>query len=154
MPVTFEGYGNLLNCNEEVIVCPIDTASTMCSGISLCLRNEVMGLYTFYKSLQEMGDLYVGTVHIYNCPNSDRKIVLFPIRHGIDKPLSLEDISLSLDNLVSKIQGTSIESLAISSEEMTDEHIDYFNDLKPLFMSKLSVLDAEISIYNRETTGF
>lgn len=113
--IIYDGPGDLFSTRVETIVCSINTIGAMGKGIALRFKNEVPGLYDYYRSIyKDVPPDYPSKnrLEIFAC-DFRRKVLLFPTKTTWREPSKLDLIEENLIKLAAEYEQMGIHSLAL-----------------------------------------
>lgn len=150
MPIVYHGFGNILTTKAQTITCPVNTVGVMGAGLARAMRNRIQGLYSFYKSACESGELEIGNCVIYPIPSSEQKVLLFPSKSHWKEDSVLENIEESLRYLSEVYKTLGITELAMIPVGCGLGQLDYTTEVKPLLYRYLDTMEIPVYILHRE----
>lgn len=150
MAIVYEGYGNVLNHKAQTITCPVNTVGVMGAGLALFMRNRILGLFENYKELCFNGEMVVGTLKVYEVPNKDQQVLLFPTKEHWKDSSKVEYIETGLQYLVDNYKKLNIKELAIVPLGCGLGNLDYNKVVRPLFIKYLEPLDIDVYLLHRD----
>lgn len=144
--IVFEGAGDLLACDCQTIVCPVNTAGAMGAGLALAMRNRYAGLYSAYQKVCFNSVLSPTRLFMYPV-SEERKILCLPTKRHWKHPSNKRIIELSLSTLARDWQKLGITSLGIPPIGCGLGKLDYQRDVCGLIHDYLGPLELEVSIF-------
>lgn len=108
-------YGDILKCDAEAVVNPVNCVGVMGRGLTLQFRTAFPGNYDEYRKVCARGQLKPGMmlIHDLNRLTWPRYVVNFPTKRHWKEPSSIEDIESGLCTLVTEIRNRGIGSVAV-----------------------------------------
>lgn len=107
--------GDLFQCRMQTIVCSINTVGAMGKGIALRFKDEVPGLYEFYRARyrdKEPDFPSINRLEVYSV-DAHRKVLLFPTKDHFKYPSKVWMIEQNLHQLAQRYQELGITSLGL-----------------------------------------
>lgn len=150
MAIVYEGYGNVLNHPAQTITCPVNVVGAMGAGLALAMRNRIRGLNQHYKFLCEEGLIGIGKCAIFEIPDQEKQVLLFPTKAHWKDPSELEYIEEGLKDLAKRIDELKIDQLAIPAIGCGYGKLDYLKDVRPLIFKYLDPIDTDVYLLLRE----
>lgn len=145
--IIYEGEGSLFDTKLQTITAPVNTVGVMGNGLALAMKQKVRGLFDFYKGLCDREELEVGKPVVYDVPNSNHKILLFPTKEHWRNPTKKEYVISGLDYLVEHHKELGITEIGLPPLGCGYGGLDYIKFLRPLLYEKLQDIDLPVHIY-------
>lgn len=113
--IIYEGPGDLFQCRMQTIVCSINTVGAMGKGIALEFKNNVPGLYEYYRGIYRDKEPHYPSVNRLEVFAVDvrRKVLLFPTKDHFKYPSKLWMIEQNLRQLAERYEELGITSLGM-----------------------------------------
>lgn len=138
---------NLLRSDAEALVNTVNTVGIMGKGVALQFKEYFPLNYKLYKKACEAGEVKLGKMFVTETGQltGPRYIINFPTKADWRSYSKLSNIAEGLDDLVRIIQEKQIKSIAVPPLGCGNGGLDW-KEVKPLIVSKLSVLEPYVQI--------
>lgn len=143
MPIVSVEKGNIMHSQRQTLVCTINTVGAMGAGVAKAMRNEVPGLWKFYRKLYEGNALRVNRMFVYKW--GERQILLFPTKKDWRNDSQEGWIENNLSRLAVKWEDMGITSMAIPPLGCGNGNLD-FGRVEPMMRLFLDGLPFETDI--------
>lgn len=148
--ITYEGPGDLFTCRMQTIVCSINTIGAMGKGIALRFRDEVPGLYQFYRQIyNDVPPEYpsVNRLEVFAL-TPRKKVLLFPTKDHWRFPSKLWMIQQNLAQLAECYEELCIDSLGLPliGCGIKTGQLSWENQVRPLVYQYLDPLPIPVKI--------
>lgn len=138
---------NIFDSPRPVITCPVNTVGVMGAGLARVMRDNVPGLYRYYRHACESGDLKVGKCLVFTPQGTPHRILLFPTKQHWRQPSETLWIELGLEYLAEHLASLEITELAVPPLGCGLGMLDYPRDVRPLLHRHLgSIEDLEVDV--------
>lgn len=97
---TMAESGSLLDSQVELLINPVNLRGVMGRGLALEFSRRNPGMLGSYQRACRSGDLRVGTVYAWLCPNGWQRVVNIPTKVDWRQPSTLEIIDAGLSAFV------------------------------------------------------
>lgn len=116
--ITWEGYGNILEDKDSVILCPINSFGAMGKGLAVTMRRAFPGLFELYRDRYHpdwspIKDDYARATFLDVVDINGTKILLFCTKVDWHDPSPLELVEGNLRRLAERWKELGIHQLAM-----------------------------------------
>lgn len=141
--------GDIFRAPVEALVNPVNTVGVAGKGLALQFRERFPDWYRAYREACLRGEVRVGRIHVFPLtpPKGKLRFILsFPTKEDWRKPSRLEYIEAGLEDLVRRVEGLGIASLAVPALGAGLGGLAW-EEVKPLLAKALHPLQAEVWVY-------
>ena len=107
-----DATGNMFGYNVGAYVNPVNTVGVMGSGLALVFARKYPKMAENYKRACDVGELEIGTVHVWTAPTA-RRIVNLPTKRHWKDPSTLEYVTSGVNALAEALGRMEVRSVAI-----------------------------------------
>lgn len=117
--IAWEGYGNILDDNTSVLLCPINALGAMGKGLALTMRRAYPGLFEQYRDRYHpdwspVKDDYARATFLDVVKSGETKILLFCTKVDWHDPSPLDLVDGNLRRLAKHWEELGIDQLAMT----------------------------------------
>lgn len=137
------GTGNILEAATDALVNTVNCEGVMGKGLALQFKQAWPAMYEAYRADAKAGRVVPGTLHVWQTGllTPPRFILNFPTKRHWKARSRFEDIDAGLVDLVSKIEGLGIRSIAIPPLGAGNGGLDW-QEVRPRVEAALAPLEG------------
>ena len=143
--IEFTKNENILNCENAIILIPVNTVGVMGKGLALECKTKFPSVFKEYKELCDDNELKVGKIILIDFRHEDfcdRTFCLFPTKEHWKNPSKLEYIDKGMDDLLNIIDcGEYFDferTICIPKLGCGLGSLNWEKDVKPLIINKIN----------------
>jgi O-acetyl-ADP-ribose deacetylase (regulator of RNase III) len=133
------GNGDLLAADVDALVNAVNTQGVMGKGLALQFKKAFPHAFVAYQRACKAGEVVPGRMHIVRRESSPRYIIHFPTKTQWRLPSTVPYIRDGLRDLVARVRGLRIESLAVPALGCGNGGLDWAA-VKPLIVEAFAVV--------------